>query len=195
MYLHNYFQTINWALLQIFYQSNWIWKVNWRLQLQKYPTHQQTKMPGRENLCFPTRNFQIRQKSTIWNLVFTLPLRILMKPWTLSFKKDTITAKYVSQLRCLEVREKLRFALQMKDLVLHSLVRIWDTFLEVMSVMNSEYYWEGRDLKNKNLLTTLYAYTLPWCTQTWLSTISWATRTLHCCVVFLSFRSSSLDTL
>ena len=36
-----------------------------------------------------------------------------------SFKKDTITAKIVSQLKCLEERKKLRFTLQMKDLVLH----------------------------------------------------------------------------
>ena len=34
--------------------------------------------------------------------------------------------------------QKVRFTLQMKDLVLHSLVRIWDTFLEVMLVMNWE---------------------------------------------------------
>ena len=30
----------------------------------------------------------------------TLPLRILLKPWTLSFRKDTTTAKIVSQLKC-----------------------------------------------------------------------------------------------
>ena len=33
---------------------------------------------------------------------------------------------------------ELRFTLKMKDMVLHSLVRIWDTFSEVMSVMNLE---------------------------------------------------------
>ena len=35
-------------------------------------------------------------------------------------------------------KEKLRFTLQMKDLVLRSLVRICDTFWEVMLVMNLE---------------------------------------------------------
>ena len=35
-------------------------------------------------------------------------------------------------------RKKLRFTLQMKDPVLHSLLRIWDTFWEVMLVMKLE---------------------------------------------------------
>ena len=44
---------------------------------------------------------------------------------------------------CIEVKvsgrtKKLRFTLQTKDPVLHSLVRIWETFSEVMLVMNSE---------------------------------------------------------
>ena len=36
---------------------------------------------------------------------------------TLSFERDTITAKTVSQLKCLEERNYLRFTLRMKDLV------------------------------------------------------------------------------
>ena len=72
------------------------------------------QMSRKEKLCFLTRNFQSRQNSTIWNLVFTLPFRILLKPWTLSFKKDTILAKIVSQLKCLEERKKFRFTLQKK---------------------------------------------------------------------------------
>ena len=35
-------------------------------------------------------------------------------------------------------RKRLRFALQMKHPVLHSLVRIWDTYSEVMLVMYLE---------------------------------------------------------
>ena len=87
---------------------------------------------------FLTKNLQSRQKSTIWNLVFTLPLRIMLKQWTLSSKKDTITANFVSQLKCLEERKNLRFTLQMKDPVFDSLVRIWDPFSEVKLVMNLE---------------------------------------------------------
>ena len=96
------------------------------------------KCHGGKIYVFWQKNSQSWQNSTIWNTVFTLPLRILLKPWTLLFKKDTITTKTVSQLKCLEEREKLGFTLEMKHLVLHSLVRIWDTFSEVMSVMNLE---------------------------------------------------------
>ena len=42
---------------------------------------------------------------------------------------------YVSQIKCLEERKKIRFTLQMIDLVLHSLVRIRDIFSEEMFVM------------------------------------------------------------
>ena len=61
-----------------------------------------------------------------------------LKPKTFSFKKDTNTTKTVSKLKCLEERRKFRFTLRMNDLVLHSLVRIWDTFSEVLLVMNLE---------------------------------------------------------
>ena len=87
---------------------------------------------------FWQETFENRQNSTIWNLVRTIPLQILLKPWKLSFLVDTITAKNVSQLKCLEERKKLRFTLHMKDLVLHYLVRISDTFSEVILVMNWE---------------------------------------------------------
>ena len=177
-----------------FYQSNWIWKVNKRLQFRKNPTHQCTKLPERENLCFLTWKVPSPQSSTIWNLVFTFPLRILLKPWTLSFRKDTITAITASQLKCLEECKKLRFTLQMKDLVLHSLVRIWDTFSEVMLVKNLEKCWEEKGLTNQNTLTTFSAYTLSWYTQTWSSTLSSATRRLQFCIAFLLFRSSRLET-
>ena len=101
-----------------------------------YPTMYQNVTGG--NLCFLTRNFQSHPNSITWNLVFTLPLRILLKPSTFSFKKDTITAKTVSKLKCLEERKRLRFTVQMKHPVLHSLVRIWDTYSELMLVMNLE---------------------------------------------------------
>ena len=133
----------------------------WEVAISEIPshgTHQGTKMSRRENLYFLTRNFQSRQNSTTWNLVFTLPLRILLKWWALLFKKDTITAKTGSQLKCLEDCKKLRFNLRMKDLVLYSSARIWDTFSEVMSVLNLEWSQEEKDLSNQNLHTTLYAY-------------------------------------
>ena len=154
MHLRNFFQTIHWALLQTFYQSNWIWMVNGRLQLQKYPIHHCTKMLRRANLCFLTKNFQSHQNIITWNLVLTLPLRILLKPWTLSFKKDTFTAKTVSQLKCLEERKKLRFTLQMKDLVLHSLVLIWEGHIFGSNVGNEF----GVMLRGKGQRKTQFAY-------------------------------------
>ena len=123
------------ALLQTFYQNNWFWKGNGRLQFQKYPTHQCTKMSRTEILVFLMRNFPNCQTFIIWNPVFTLPLQIVLKPWALWFKKDTITAKTVSQLKCLEQHEKSTFTLQMKDLVSHFSVPIWVTFSVVMLAM------------------------------------------------------------
>ena len=42
------------------------------------------------------------------------------------------------KFKCHEERKKMNFTLIMKDLVLHSLEKIWDTFPEVMLVMNVE---------------------------------------------------------
>ena len=98
MHQRNYFQPKHWALLQTSYQSNWTWMVNGRLQFQKYPTHQCTKMLRRENLCFLTRNFQSHQNSITWSLVFTFPLRMLLKPWTFSFKRHNHSEN------CIEVK-------------------------------------------------------------------------------------------
>ena len=44
----------------------------------------------------------------------------------------TITAKTAWQLKCFEERKKLKFTWRIKDLVLHSLVRTWDTFSVAM---------------------------------------------------------------
>ena len=55
-------------------------EVNGKLQCQKYCSHQRTKTSRRENVCFLTKYFESRQNSTIWNLIFTLPLGILLKP-------------------------------------------------------------------------------------------------------------------
>ena len=144
-----------------------------------------------EKICFLTRKFQSRRNSTIWNLVFTLPLRILLKPWTLSFKKDTITAKFVSR-RTQKV--KIYLANEGSGLAFFST----DLGHICGSNVGNEFgvmLREREDLINQNLLTTLSAYILSWYTRTWLSTISLATRKRHCCVAFLSFWSSRLETL
>ena len=52
-------------------------------------------------------------------------------------------------------QKKKRFASQMKDRVLHSLVRTWVTFLEAMLAMTLGYCWEGKDLTSQCLLMTV----------------------------------------
>ena len=187
MHLHNCFQTIHSALLKTFYRGISGWKVNGRLQFQKYPTHQFTKKSQRELSCFLTWNFEIRQNIIIWNLVCTLILQILLKPWLQSLKKDAITEKAVSHSKCLEDHKNLTFTLQ-KNLVSHSVVWTSHTFSEVLLAIKLERCWKEKDFRNQNLLRILSAYTLSWFTQTWLSTISLARRRPQCCVGIILFQ-------
>ena len=85
---------------------------------------------------FFTESFQSRQYFNIWNLIFTIPIRIWLKLWTLSIKTNTITANAVSKLKCLEEIKKFKFTLQNEDLVFLYLERTWDTFLEVVLALN-----------------------------------------------------------
>ena len=95
-----------------------------------YPSRYQKNTEG--ELVFVKKNSRKRQQFTIWKLVFTLQLRILLRPEKFSFKRDTVTVKTVSKLKYLDEREKLRFIIQMKNLVLHSSVRNLDAFSEVV---------------------------------------------------------------
>ena len=97
MHLRNFCQTIHSALLQTFYRSNWIWKVNGWLQFRKYPTLRCTKISQREISCLLIETFQIIPNFTVLNPVFSFPSLILLKPWTLTSKKGTITARNVSR--------------------------------------------------------------------------------------------------
>ena len=62
------------------------------------------------------KTFQSRLILAIWNPVSALPLWILLKPLLLSFRRDTITTKAVSQLKCLKKRKRLTFTLQREKL-------------------------------------------------------------------------------
>ena len=64
-----------------------------------------------------TRNFQSPQKSLSRGVVFNLPLRISLKPWKFSFKKNTITAKTISPLKWLDGHKMLRFTLLKKSVL------------------------------------------------------------------------------
>ena len=75
-----------------------------------YPSMYQIVTRG--NFVFYDKKiFWSRLTFSVWNPISTLPLRMLLKPWTLSFKKNRITAKVVSLVQCLEEGKKLGFIL------------------------------------------------------------------------------------
>ena len=87
-----------------------------------------------ESQCFPIETFECGQSFTIWSTLFNFPIRILLKSSTAFFK--SCKTSEISQLKSLEERKKLRFTLQLKDLVLHFAVGTWVTVLEVMLAMS-----------------------------------------------------------
>ena len=114
---------------------------NGRLQFQKYLTHQCTKYENITDGKFIFFDKKLPKSSDFYYLepgLYPSITDIVEAMNTLIQVKDTITAKIASQLKRLEERKRLRFTLQMKGLVLRSLVRIWVTFSEVMLVMNLE---------------------------------------------------------
>ena len=92
--------------------------VNGRLQVQGNRTHQDEKFLHRKSSCFMTRTLQNCSNFITWNPVFNHPLCKLSKVWLLPWESDTITAKDVSQLKCLKERRKKKFTWQIKNLVL-----------------------------------------------------------------------------
>ena len=58
--------------------------------------------------------------------------------------------------------QKVENYLKIKNVVLHFLVRTWDTFSVAMVAMNLEWCWEEKGRRSQNSLTTLSAYTLTW---------------------------------
>ena len=85
-----------------------------------------------------------------WQETFKVVRILLPGTWSLPFhygycwspehshSRKTQSQRKLYKLKCLEKRKSLRFTLQMKHPVLHSLVRIWDTYSELMLVMNLE---------------------------------------------------------
>ena len=131
-----------------------------------------------------------RQNNTIWNQFFIYPSLTDIVAAMNSFfqERHILSESCITGKNCVEERKRLIFILQMKDLVLHSLVQIWDTFSEVMLAMSLE-CWEEKDLTSQILPSTLSAYTLSWYILTWLSTFLLATRRPHYCVAFLLVQS------
>ena len=131
MYLHNFFQTKHSAFYKVFTGAI---ESGRSMGGGNFGTILPTKIPKchRGKVHVVDKIFQSCPNFSIWNPVSTLILTILLKRTTLLFKKSTITAKAVSKLKRLEQRNKLRFTLKIKDLVLHSLVRNQDSFSVAM---------------------------------------------------------------
>ena len=79
------------------------WEV--AISVKSCPSMYQNVTEGKV-MFFDEKLFRSRLNLTDWNPIFTFPLRILLKRWTPSFKKDTITAKAVSQIAKLEEHKK-----------------------------------------------------------------------------------------
>ena len=103
MYLHNFFQIIHSALVTGATESGGpMGGCSFGIS---YPSMYHHGTEGKFMLFL--ESFRSRRNFTIWNLVFALLLRILLKPRTFSFRSHTNTAKAVSQLRGLKERKKL----------------------------------------------------------------------------------------
>ena len=68
--------------------------------------------------------------------IFYPSIRDIVEAMNTLFQERQIHSENLSQLKCLEEGKKMRFFLQMKSLVLHSLVRTWNTISEVILAMN-----------------------------------------------------------
>ena len=137
---------------------------------------------GNSSFLMREKNIQSRQNYAIWKPICIFPLKILLKPWTFSFKKYTIAAEKVYHSWSVSKSAKGDIYFAKEKLVLHSLVRTGDTFSEKKLGMNLLWCWEEKHLTNLNLLTALSACTLSWYIQTWLSNIVGDTKVplLHC---------------
>ena len=67
---------------------------------------------------FVIKKIETRQKTTVQNPVCTHPLKLLLKPKTRSFKRNTIELNVVLQSKSLDKSTELRSAFQKKDLFL-----------------------------------------------------------------------------
>ena len=184
MRLHNSCQTIYAALLLTFYRSNWIWKVNGRLQFRNYPTHHCTKMSQRTVI----KNW----KSSVF---YYLEPGLYPSITDIVEAMNTLIQERHNHIEsCITVRvsrrtPKIEIYLANEE----SGLAFFSTELGHIfgSNIRNEFgvMLRKQDLTNQNLLTTLSAYALSCYTRAWLSTISLATRRPHCCVAFFSFQS------
>ena len=163
------------------------------MQYQLSPSRQCTKMLGKGSSCFFIGNYQV-----VW-ILFS-GARSLCFDCGYSWSYDCIYSKAIQSQPlcqiCMAVKvsrriQKLRCSSQIKILVLHSLVRFWDMFLEVLLAMNLGWRWVVKDFRNQRLSV----FILLWYTQTWFTAKLLATQVFPCCVAFPSFPRKKLGTV
>ena len=129
MRLRNFFQTKHSALLQIFLPEQQNIENHWEVAISEIPYPSMYQNDTWESLCFL---FQKLSKSFKFNC-----LESGLHPSVTDFVEAMNTLVQERSNRCKNCitdkvsrrTQKLRFSLQMKDPVLHFLVRTWDTFL------------------------------------------------------------------
>ena len=146
IHLYNFFQTIYWVFLETFYQSNWIWRVNGKLQFRNYPTSQCANLSKSESPGFLIKFFE--NVRFLLSRTQSIPLHYGYW-WRDEHSHSGGTQSRRSLCYSWNVSKnvrKLSFTWQMKDLVLHSVVRISDTFSEVSLAKNMEWCSEEKGL-------------------------------------------------
>ena len=122
-----------------FYQSNGIWKINGRLQFQKYPTPTMNQNVTKRKIeFFDNKNSKSSECYYLESGLY-LPLTDIVEAMkTLIQERHNHSENGITDKVPRSTQKVLRLTLQMKDLVFYSSVRIWDTIWEVMLVLNLE---------------------------------------------------------
>ena len=148
--------------LTIYYRTNWIWRVNGRLQFPKSPTRLCTKISQMGSLLFLIGNIQRRQNFTIWNPGWPIEYGSCWS-YQHAHSRATITKKAASRLSKVSRRpQKIEIYLGIEEsgpgFSSTDLGHIFQVILE----MNLEWCWEELDLTNQKLQMTLFANTRSW---------------------------------
>ena len=163
------------------------------LNFLKFPNQRGTKISHRESSCFLIKALRTSQIFTFGIPLYNLQILNVLKPWTLLFKKDTITASYIT-VTVYRGRQKNETYLKNEESGLPVFKVDLRYFFDKLVCNEFGLMLRGKDLTNQNLLFKFYANSLSWCTHTLFITISLATQKLHCCVALLSFQSLKLET-
>ena len=145
MYMTNFFQTLHSAPLQNSSPSYWVSRGNGRLHFRKTPTHQGTQKLQGKFMLFDTKLSNASKYNYLEPGLYHSYTDIVEALNTLIEERHNHT-KLLSQTRCLEEGKMLKFTSQLKDRVLHSLVRNGVTIMVAMLAMTLQFRWDKIDL-------------------------------------------------